>query len=101
MIPAEKAGGEAKDKEGGEQPDGFVAGLQGGEADDKEGQDQVELFFDTKRPGMGKGSMVCEIEAEVLGEGKETPERRQFTSFFKPGNGEVKREYEKIGGDNS
>jgi hypothetical protein len=95
FIPHVAADGEAEQEEDGEDPSRFLSGAEG---DDEQGQQEIEVFFDAEGPCVGKGAFSCEVEAEVLGEGEEAPERWQVAAFGEGGDGKIQDQDGEIGG---
>lgn len=50
---------------------------------------------------MGESASVVQVQSEVLGEGQEAPERRQFTAFLETGDGKIEDDYGQVGGYNT
>src|SRR5579872_2126599 len=89
-IPDAAADRETGEKEAGEEPGQAFMRFAGQDEDQR--KDQVELFFDTKRPGMRESAFSKDVETEILRKGKEAPERRQLAAFFKAGDSDIEQQ---------
>ena len=55
------------------------------------------MLLHTQRPGMREGARVLNVEADVLSESEEAPQRRQRFSFVKGRNTKVNGDDDQIG----
>ncbi len=97
VVPHIGADGETEEEEGGQDINGLLVSFYRMQADDEQGQEKVELFFDTKRPGVAEGAFFTQVQSEILGEREHPPEWRQLAAFFKAGYGDIKCEYSEKG----